>query len=281
MWAAEQDFLMLGTRFRIQATHAEHLEEPSRLLDPFDYGGRTGVRGRHTFSIAGGDLVGVREPGTAAVFRDCQRLHLGEGPDASLDALLATMNRLAVEECRDFAVHAGVVSIGGVGVAFPAESGDGKTTLTAACLLQGFAYASDEAMVVSADSNAIVRYPKPLALSQWSRNVLGMDTRESTEMGHAESYVTASQLGAELADPEFELGHIVLAEYGHGESSLEQAPAHEAMAALLRLSFNHYKDGERAFRLAARLATDAQVWRLRYGDPIQAAQLLRREISVA
>lgn len=224
-------------------------------------------------------MAETADPGMVLAFRDCKRIGRGADVGAAMGAVLATVNRIVVEECTDFAIHAGVVTIDEVGVAFPAESGGGKSTLTAACLLNGFAYASDEALVVNSDGAAVRRYPKPLSLSAWSCESLGIDAVQSEHLGAEERFVTPSDLGAELSPPEFPLRHVVLPEYGEEDVSLQEAPKHEAMTALLRLSFNHYKDGARAFRLAAGLANDVTVWRLRYGNPLEAASLLRQRLG--
>lgn len=279
VWAAEQDFEILGTRFRMQATDQDHAQELAKLLAPFDYGRRTGVRGNHTFSLVAGQMTESDEPGTVLAFRDCKSIGRGVGPNPAMAAVLATVNRIVVDECADLAIHAGVVTIDGTGVAFPAESGGGKTTLTAACLLDGFAYASDEALVVNSEA-AVRRYPKPLALSQWSCDKLGIDFGEDqSDVVATEVFMTPADLGAALAPDEFPLGHVVLAAFGHEGVSLEEAPKHQAMAALLRLSFNHYKNGARAFRLAAGLANDVQVWQLHYDDPLAAAAILRQRLG--
>lgn len=281
MWAAEQDFEVLRTRFRIQSTDAAHGAELARLLAPFDYGRRTGVRGRNTFSIVDGKLGGRPDPDTLLVYRDCQLIASSRQIDLVYGTIVAELNRSAVEACDEFAVHAAVVSLDGVGVAFPADSGGGKSTLAAACLRQGFRYASDEALVVAGDGGAVIRYPKPLSLSMWSRQALGISNTEPGQHDpHAERFVTPSDLGSGLADDRIRLGHIVLAEFGHDdEADLEPAPGNEVMEALLRLSFNHYKDGARAFRLAAGLVNEAGIWRLRYGDPMAAAALVLNELG--
>ena len=84
-----------------------------------------------------------------------------------LELLLAVVNRTAVLQCRDFAAHAGVVASDGTAVAFPARSGVGKSTLVGACLQQGWAYVSDEALVVR-PSTDVRPYAKPLSLHTWS-----------------------------------------------------------------------------------------------------------------
>ncbi|HSM44432.1 MAG TPA: hypothetical protein VK969_05390, partial [Acidimicrobiia bacterium] len=152
-------------------------------------------------------------------------------------------------------------------LAIPAASGNGKTTLTAALLRNGFTFLSDEALVFD-DDKAVVPYPKPLALSEWSTNALGL-----ARTPHAENLVMPVDLGSSLGSAGT-LTDLVISEYGHEEQSLQSLPRSQAVAALIQYSFNHYKDPERAFRLASDVARDLRVWRLEYDDPLEAAELL-------
>ena len=100
-----------------------------------------------------------------------------------------------------------MVAIGDRAIAFPSVSGNGKTTLTAACLLSGFSYISDEALVLDGDG-AVIPYPKPLALSKWSCETLGIP-----EEGE-ETLVTAADLGADVAQGGIRVTDVVVAEFG-------------------------------------------------------------------
>lgn len=281
VWAAEHDYQILDTRFRVQSSWLDDADKVARLLSPFADDGNGDVESRLTFSLLRGHHLKPAEADTFTALFDGRRLAARSTVDDQLIAIASRMNQIAIADCTAFATHAGVVTIDGVGIAFPAESGGGKTTLTAACLSNGFAYGSDEALVVSEESGLAIRYPKPLALTQWSRRKLNVnsvaDGSDRPDVG--EHLFAASEFGADVADPEFPLEHVVLIEFGHDAAALEPAPGSDAMTALLRLSFNHFKHGERAFRLAADLANHVSTWRLSYGDPLAAADLLRRELG--
>ena len=113
---------------------------------------------------------------------------------------------------RRLAIHAGVVAIGDSTIAFPSVSGNGKTTLTAACLLSGFSYISDEALVLD-DNGSVIPYPKPLALSKWSCETLGIAVERE------ETLVTAADLGAVVEQGGTQVTDIVVAEFGHPTKS--------------------------------------------------------------
>ena len=270
---------MLGARFRVQTADSELADGIDRLLRPFRIEGRIPVRARNTYAIADGKQVEGREEGLL-VYRDCQLIGSGARPSAAVASLLTSLNRSAVDSWNFFAAHAGVVAAGEMAVALPAESGDGKTTLTGACLRAGFDYASDEAICVDLGSGAVLPYPKPLGLSEWSREALGVD--DSTlafPAGSSEGFATAADLGAGIADGPLRLEHVVISEYGHGAPELVEVAGSEAMRVLLEMSFNHFRFGVHAFQLAARLANQARTWRLTYDDPLEAARLLKERFG--
>ena len=171
----------------------------SRLLAPFRIDDDLPVRPTATFAIVDGERVDGRNRGLL-VYRDCSAVGSGEDPSAVVAALLTALNRAAVDRCEFFAAHAGVVAIGGTAVAFPAESGRGKSTLTAACLKAGFEYVSDEAICVDPETDDLIAYPKPIGLSPWSRAALDVDDNAVAFPSDAhEAFVTAGDLGAGVA----------------------------------------------------------------------------------
>ena len=245
-----------------------------RLLVPFRLDAQVPVRARNTYALVDGEHVQGRQA-KLLVYRDCQLIGSGGDASAVITSLLTSLNRAVVDECDLFAAHAGVVASGETAIALPAESGDGKSTLTGACLRAGFGYGSDEAICVNLENGTVVPYPKPLGLSAWSRTVLDIDDATlAFPAGSSEGYVTAADLGADIAKGPLRLEHVVISEYGHGAPELVEIAGSEAMRVLLEMSFNHYKFGAQAFQLAARLANQSTAWRLTYDDPLQAGRLL-------
>jgi hypothetical protein len=47
-----------------------------------------------------------------------------------------------------------------------------------------------------------------------------------------------------------------------------------AVVTLIKLSFNHYKDGARSFRLATELANSLRVWSVDVAAPLDTANLI-------
>jgi hypothetical protein len=194
----------------------------------------------------------------------------------ALDAVLMVLNATALAETDCYAVHAGVVAKNGRAAAFPALSGAGKSTLTAACVRLGLDYVSDEALLVR-DDRSIRPYRKPLCLSRWTLERLGLPLppAELSERPVAPSELSAaSELGS------LQLTHVL---------RLERSPVNQLMPLsrgdagrmLLERSFNHFHDPARAFRLATGLAAGASVATLAYDDPLRAAALLADLLSSA
>ncbi|HEY9390279.1 MAG TPA: hypothetical protein VIR27_11010 [Mycobacteriales bacterium] len=193
--------------------------------------------------------------------------------DEATGQVLAVLNAAALSDAECLAVHAGVVARHGRVVAFPARSGQGKSTLTAACLRAGLDYVSDEALCLDWRDAGVLPYPRPLELSGWSRSALGLTA------GPRDELVTAARLGARSARPPLVLDHLVLlARHPAGaateEVTLEPVSPQQGAAALLTRSFNHWRHPGRAFDLAHEVASRTRVWRLRLGEPTRAAALL-------
>ena len=194
--------------------------------------------------------------------------------EEALELLLAVVNRTAVLQCRDFAAHAGVVASDGTAVAFPARSGVGKSTLVGACLQQGWAYVSDEALVVR-PSTDVRPYAKPLSLHTWSLARLGLTGPPGDR---SERAVPVSQLGHASTGP-LRLTHLVVPRRATGAADLLPLPRAEGAMVLLEHSFNHFRDPAGSLHLVAGLVRAASTWVLVYDDPVDAAVLLRRRLG--
>jgi hypothetical protein len=189
------------------------------------------------------------------------------------DVLLTDINALAIDTFQGLAVHAGVVAFNQNVIAFPAESGAGKSTLTAACLSAGFDYVSDEALCVGWPAGEIVCYPKPLSLSRASLALLDLPDANGNDVD-GKLLVSSATLGARRFSSDLHLSDIVLPVRSGGPTRLLPLPRSEGLAALLRMSFNHYKRPRAAFELATKLVSNCHVWQLEYSLPGPAAELL-------
>lgn len=280
------DLRLLAARFRVFGAPAV-VGQARRLLSAFlppsgpdgepDAGPAAGpVRQITVRALPGGFAVTVTEPGTPpgpVVPGPCGTDELcGTDVPGALARVVAALNAAALAQAGCLAVHAGVVARDGRAVAFPAGSGQGKSTLTAALLRAGWDYVSDEALCLDWADGSLWSYPRPLELSAWSRAAVGL----AGSSDGRDVLLTAADLGARVAAAPLRLTHVVLPARrdGTGGVSLVPAPARQAAAALLSRSFNHWRDPARAFELVHQVVPAVRVWRLRLGSPTAAAALL-------
>lgn len=251
-------------------------EAVDHLLAPFRRS-PCGVPGRRRYS-----LVAARAgtSGHHSLYCDCAVRYRSVTWASLADGLLAELNRHAIDGFAEFAVHAGVVAAGDRVIAFPAQSGDGKSTMTAACLAAGFDYVSDEALCVEFASGRVLPYPKPVTLSEHSCSLLGISTPGvHLEGDHPEAGFRPEELGGVTAEGALGLGDIVRLVRHDGPPRLRPLPASEGVGMLLRMSFNHYKRPADSFELVTGLARKSRVWELEYLDPGPAAALLRERLG--
>lgn len=273
--ASDTEVVVLGTPCRVATTSAELGRVLHALLEPFVVAAPPAPPSRRLLVVEGCG----RHDGTWCVHRG------GEAPRRAADAggavawVLADLNATALDGYRGFAVHAGVVSSAGRAVAFPAPSGGGKSTLTAAAVVAGFDYVSDEALCVDFDTRHVVPYPRALVLSPWSREHAGLDGTDVHELAPDEVAVAPARLGVGAPSPELRLSDVVVPVRRPGPPALVATSSTDAIALLLEFSFNHYKRPEASFRLCAELARDARAWRLELSDPAGAASLLLERLA--
>lgn len=187
---------------------------------------------------------------------------------------LAELTRLAVEHSPLLCVHAGVVSGPDGLIAIPGESGLGKTTLVAALLRAGFGYVSDEALALDRDSGAVTPFPRPLSLRGDVWPLIGIAPAPPPD---EERLIPPAAL-ERVPATDGRVRHVVLARRVPGPPRLDPAPQGEAVQALVRRAFNHYRAPEASFRAVVAVVRAADVWRATYADAAELADLLRQRL---
>ena len=228
--------------------------------------------------------LSVDPAGVRVLERDGRVIVRSRSWEMAFGALLVELNREGIRNFAGFAVHAGAVATADAVLAFPGESGAGKSTLTAACLLAGFDYVSDEALCIDYASSHVVAYPKPLGLSRSGWAMIGGPARTATGVGVDDGekvMLTSAELGARVSGTDLHLGHVIELARRDGPPRLVAQPRQRVLAQLLSLSFNHYKRPVASFDLVSSLAANCAGWRLDYSDPRSAAELLRTEFLVS
>lgn len=192
---------------------------------------------------------------------------------ATLSAVMTAINLTAIKRTTTLSFHCGVVARNGSALVIPAVSGTGKTTLVTALLQRGWAYLSDEALCTSWDRLMAAPYPRPLALSRWSAQILDV----TGVQGADEVFLRPRHLGADLAGPS-PVGHVILLHRDDQTPRLEPVSPVDVAAELLRRSFTHYQNPSVALAQVAKLVSTATTHRLHLGDPNEAADLLSEQL---
>jgi hypothetical protein len=269
VWASERTYRAIGTRLRLRSEHAEVAAVFGGLMETMETAPRP-VPGRLDFAL-------LAEGDGLVLYRDGCVVERGSTAPFVL-RFLREANQAFVKGARSFAVHAAVIGAGRSVAAVVGASGIGKTTLTAACLLAGAAYGSDEALVLEADQG-VRSYPRPLLMSSWSLGALGLAPPPAFA-STPEAPLTAAGLGAPLLSDGARLTHVVIPTVAAGaDPAILPAAPTEAMAELIRHSFNHYLDPRRAFDLTAAVAGVVEVVRFRYSDPLTAGRRLVEHLA--
>lgn len=188
-----------------------------------------------------------------------------------LARLVALVTAAAIDGYDRFAAHAGVVVASGGAVVLAAPSGTGKSTLTAACVLRGLGYLSDEALCLDRDAHA-VPFPKPLAIGADGATLLGIKRRRLD----TKDLLAPSALRAAVATESVPVRHVVaLRRTGRTTSTLEEDAPSSSVVTLLEMSFNAHRDPDAALASVSQVAEGARSWRLDVGNPFEAADLVR------
>lgn len=196
--------------------------------------------------------------------------------DQAVSEVMAAVNLSGIAASPLLAAHCAVLGRAGRTLVVPAASGGGKTTLTAALLLEGWSYVSDEALCVTWEDGRLLPYPRALALSPWSERVLGLAGGIPADGEHL--YPPAA-LGAIVDEAPGPVTDVLLLRRRDGDPALSGGQRQESLAALLRRGFTVHHDPARALVLLTDLVAGASTWTLDLGDPRSAARLVTESIG--
>lgn len=187
---------------------------------------------------------------------------------AGVEDLYAAAARLAVERSPELLFHAGAVERDGVAVLFPGESGTGKSTMVAACVRRGFGYLTDEMVALDLSTGAVRGWPRPIMLTPWAQEALGLPVRDG---GEGKAAVSCAELGGTTVEAALPVAHVVGVRRGAAATTLGPMAAGDLLTLLLSSSFNHYRHGAAAWTAVAALAGRVQGWWLDAADVDSAA----------
>jgi hypothetical protein len=208
-------------------------------------------------------------------------LFSGLPPQPLVSNLVRDVNRRAVEGSDGLVLHAGGVERHGVGLVLPADRDAGKTTLVAGLVQAGFAYLSDEAVPIDAETLTMQPYVKPLSLDPGSFPLFPeLEPRADGFGDEADVYqwqVPARALRRESIGRPCRISVIAFPRYAKGAKT-QLIPVGRAEA-LMELAKNTFR-----FRDRARASLDTlsgvirgtACYRLTIGDLQTAVNLLSR-----
>lgn len=257
------DLTALDVPLRIEVDDAELGRLLGHLLGDL---GSTGTPNARRISVTG--------QGPFVVSSDLGQVTCSSRPEA-VSAALAAVNLTAVAHTPALALHAGVVARAGRALVLPGPSGHGKSTLVAALLRAGWDYVSDESLCLRWVDGALVAYPRPLGLSAWAADYLGV----TGTFGDGERFVTAGDLGARAEPAPLEVSDVVLSQRGDATPHLEAADRSAALETLLRRGFTHHVDAGRALQVLSTMLQRVRVHRLLVGAPDETAAALSAGLS--
>lgn len=185
------------------------------------------------------------------------------------------MNLCVALQCFRYLIfHAGVVATTEGAIMIPAQSGGGKSTLTAALMENGYRLLSDEFAILDMDSHGLQAHPRPVSLKKKSidlvRDFAGADQISARLTGTPKGDIAYRRPRAEdianAGTPSVpQLMVFPRYEAGASPSSRRIEPADVAMR-LINSSPNYQIIGERAFHALMRLVDEVEAYDIVYGS---------------
>ena len=174
--------------------------------------------------------------------------------------LLWRINHDTISTCGDVVLHSSAVTDAGGTLLVVGRSGAGKSTLAAALARSGLGYVTDEAVGIT-PTGRVRPWPKPLALSPHSLELLGIKVPEPADLAATgvERLVPVASIGEPDRQESTTASAVVLLGDQEGE---DLAPVRRADM-VVRLMDHVLKPEERGVRSISAVAaalTDARCW---------------------
>lgn len=165
-------------------------------------------------------------------------------------------------------LHAAAVMAGNQACVIPAKSGAGKSSLTAWMVANGFAYITDELIVVD-QLGKITGVARPIQIKPKGLQVIQPLLTESASIyaGQLANAVTASMLGGEVANPEpANIGLVLFPQFeANCGFQLQQLSSAEAGMRLMSNHVNARNLKDHGFRAMMKLIRETSCYSLEYG----------------
>jgi hypothetical protein len=195
----------------------------------------------------------------------------GDHPGDALEHLFWHINSETFRTTGSFLlIHAGSVATpSGEGVLLPADSGSGKSTLTAALVLAGFRYLSDEAGAIDPVSRQLYPYAKALSFKKRRSDVFAELRRkyDGSPLLKQQWHLRAEDIRPDAHGSPCEIRYVIAPRYETGaEVQITPMSPAEATVELARCALNLPIYRSRALPLLGEVARGARAYRLLSGD---------------
>jgi len=282
-WMTEDHYRLLSVPLLVRTMHPRFAEALGWHLAPFR---------RDEPGIAQGAVVDMWER------EDADEGFAGDGVDAprfvyfrdgrtrvsSLTSLLSfaiwDIHAMVHQTAQDFLfLHAGAVARNGAGVLLLAPMDAGKSTLTTALLLEGFAYLSDELGAIDPVTTRAYPFEKrisldPEALAYFPDLEERLNGLGPLSASLHQRYIRPEDLEATVALPSPVRSVVFLEPDRSGAPRLSQITRADAVRRMVPHCFNLDRHRERGIVLLSRLASGATAHLLEGGTPRERAGAL-------
>lgn len=168
-------------------------------------------------------------------------------------------------------LHGGAVVYQNSGVLVSGLSGQGKSTLVANLLAQGWRYLSDDVTPYEPESGRAIPFPETPAVRHHSRQELSIDQARALPKSQIE--LNANN----ICNQAVPIKAVIFPAYHyHGAMQLQQCSPATAALELLQNSLNFVDHQDSAVSYLCELVSRVPVYRLFYSDGNQAAQQITR-----
>jgi hypothetical protein len=213
-------------------------------------------------------------------FRGAERLFSNREPFRVFRYAVWDIHYSASQFVRSFlALHAGAVSTGNGALLLPAPQETGKSTIVAALLAQGFDYLSDEVGALDPITGRAYPHPKLLHLDPGAIDLFpGLEARledgDGRARSHIERTVRPQDLDAAVGGPATVRWLVFMSQDREGPPRISPIPRSEAVERMAENGFNLHRYADRGVILLARVAQEADSYRLDGGTALERADLL-------
>jgi hypothetical protein len=205
--------------------------------------------------------------------RDEKQIYKGDSLAALANSLMDTSIYNLADKCSSgLLFHAACLSWKGKGIILPAQSGHGKTTLSAWLLSNGFDYLTDELVYLPLESRQAMCFGRPLNVKYGAREIIdGLlgDNRddESIVAGPIAMLVPPQLVRADNQTVEPEVNMVFFPHYrADAEFSLEKLTAAQTGMALMSCLVNARNLSADGFPATVSLARKVPAYQLTYPD---------------